>query len=118
MRSSPPLPNTKSAPKPARNSSAPSFESSPPTMVSAPVALKTSTKSAPSPPNSCIEPISVPSSVMLSFSLPPFTVPVLPVRRMISSLPESPVTVARPLPVRMESSPPSPMMVPGPVLPD
>jgi hypothetical protein len=36
---------------------------------------------------------------------------------MISSLPESPVTVARPVPVKMQSSPARPMMVPGPVSP-
>jgi hypothetical protein len=42
-------------------------------------------------------------------------VPVLPVRRVTVSLPESPVTVASPLPVKMQSSPASPTMVPGPV---
>ena len=74
--------------------------------------------SAPSPPNSCIVPMAVPPSEMLSFSLPPLTVPVLPARRTTLSLPESPVTVARPEPVRIWSSPARPTMVPGPLSPD
>jgi hypothetical protein len=72
--------------------------------------------SAPSLPNSCIEPL-LPPAMMQSFSVPPCTVPVLPAWRMTVSLPESPVTVASPVPVAMLSSPARPMMVPGPVSP-
>jgi hypothetical protein len=60
------------------------------------------------------EPTAEPLSVMVSFSVPPLIVPVLPARRMMVSLPESPVTVARPAPVKMQSPPASPTMVPGP----
>jgi hypothetical protein len=54
---------------------------------------------------------------MLSFSVPPFTVPVLPACRTTASLPESPVTVASPVPVEITSSPAKPTIVPGPVSP-
>ena len=43
-----------------------------------PAAVVTRIVSSPSPPNSCIAPTSVPPSPTLSFSVPPFTVPVLP----------------------------------------
>jgi hypothetical protein len=49
--------------------------------------------------------MSVPLSEMLSFSVPPLTVPVLPVRSATVSLPESPTMVRRPDPLKMQSSP-------------
>ena len=51
---------------------------------------------------------------MLSFSVPPLTMPVLPVCSRTVSSPEPPLTVTAPLPARIESLPPSPTMVPGP----
>ncbi len=78
------------------------------------VEVAVSTVSAPSLPNSCIEPL-LPPAMMQSFSAPPFTVPVLPACRTTVSLPLSPVTVARPVPWKMLSSPASPTIVPGPV---
>jgi hypothetical protein len=58
----------------------------PPTIVCAAVVFRTSTVSAPSPPNSTIEPTSPPEKIE-SFSVPPLTVPVLPVCRTTVSLP-------------------------------
>ena len=56
---------------------------------------------------------------MLSFSVPPFTVPVLPACRTTVSLPRVAGDGAQaPVPVKMLSSPASPTMVPGPVSPD
>ncbi len=92
----------------------PSFESLPPTIVCADVDKATEMESAPSLPNSTSEPTAS-GEKSESFSVPPLTVPVLPVRSSTVSLPESPVTVARPLPVRIVSSPARPTMVPGPV---
>ena len=69
--------------------------------------------SAPALPNNCIAPTLLPE-MMQSFSVPPFTVPILPVCRMTVSLPESPVTVASPLPNAILSSPASPTIVPEP----
>ena len=59
-----------------------------------------------------------PAAKMLSFSLPAVIVPVLPVCSTTVSLPELPVTVAKPAPVKMQSSPASPTMVPGPLVAD
>jgi hypothetical protein len=58
------------------------------------------------------------SAPVLSFSVPALTVPVLPALRRTVSFPESPVTVASPEPVKMQSSPARPTIVPGPVSPD
>jgi hypothetical protein len=49
--------------------------------------------------------------------VPPSTVPVLPAWVTTMSLPESPVTVAKPVPVKIWSSPARPTMVPGPASP-
>ena len=56
--------------------------------------------------------------VTLSSPVPPFTVPVLPACSTTVSLPGSPVTVARPVPVNRQSSPARPRIVPGPVSAD
>ncbi len=108
----PPLPKIRSAPLPARMVSAPSLKSLPPTIVCAEVEAPVSIVSTPSLPNSCIEPL---LPMMQSFSVPPFTVPILPAWRMTVSLPLSPVTVAEPVPSAMLSSPARPTIVPGPV---
>ena len=54
---------------------------------------------------------------MMSFSEPPLMVPVFPFCRRMESFPELPDTLTRPVPIRIESSPASPMIVPGPVSP-
>jgi hypothetical protein len=54
--------------------------------------------SAPEPPNSCIAPVPAALSAMMSFSVPPFTVPVFPACRTTMSLPLSPVMLAAPVP--------------------
>jgi hypothetical protein len=113
----PPLPKMMSPPPPPKMESLPSLESSPPTIVWAELAASKLTVSAPALPNVCIEPVPAGPNT-LSFSLPPLTVPVLPVRKRTLSLPESPVTVESPDPVEMVSSPARPMTVPGPVSPD
>ena len=52
--------------------------------------------SAPSLPNSTIEPTFWPKAKMLSFSVPSVTWPVLPTWRMTMSAPEPPFTVTAP----------------------
>ncbi len=95
--------------------SLPSLELLPPTTVWGLVDPTRLIWSTPSPPKITIEPLLKPWFMMLSFSVPPFTVPVLPVCSRMVSLPESPVMVARPVPWKMQSSPARPTMVPGPV---
>jgi hypothetical protein len=114
MTSFPPLPKTMSSDTPGKMQSLPSLESFPPTTVRGVLAFERDIVSAPSPPNSCIDPDPIALKKTLSFSLPRLTVPVLPGRRTTVSFPESPVTVASPEPVKMQSSPASPTMVPGP----
>ena len=109
----PPLPNRRSAPLPARIVSAASEESLPPTTVCPALDAPVSTVSAPASPNSTIDPM-LPPATMQSFSVPPETVPVLPACSTTVSLPESPNTWALPAPVRMQSSPARPAIVPGP----
>ena len=72
--------------------------------------------SAPALPNVSIEPVPA-ARKMLSFSEPPNTLPVLPDRVRMLSLPELPNPWTRPVPLKMQSSPARPTMVPGPVSP-
>jgi hypothetical protein len=106
-----------SAPPPLTIESEASLESLPPTIVWPVLVAATSTVSAPSLANSTMEPID-PLATMLSLSVPRLTIPVLPAWSTTVSEPESPVTVAAPDPVKMQSSPDKPTIAPGPVPPD